>query len=149
MGDQPRGKASGNASPDLDDAEDDALFLHDDESEDGLLDASTPTRAAGAAGWRAYIPTRRVFATLLLGQVVSIFITGTTAMAAERHIDYCTGTGVSSQFLASDFGVNIPTAQSWWNYMLLLLVYGSWALYHDRRRCVCPSIRSKGLTICV
>eukprot|EP01104_Vermistella_antarctica_P017095 TRINITY_DN599_c0_g2_i1.p1 TRINITY_DN599_c0_g2~~TRINITY_DN599_c0_g2_i1.p1 ORF type:complete len:485 (-),score=93.62 TRINITY_DN599_c0_g2_i1:36-1490(-) len=45
---------------------------------------------------------------LLLGQVLSLLITGT---------------GISSQFLVTTYHINMPTAQSFLNYCLLALIY--------------------------
>ena len=46
---------------------------------------------------------------LALGQVLSMLITGT---------------GVFSQLLSTKYNVNVPTAQSTLNYLLLAIVYG-------------------------
>lgn len=52
------------------------------------------------------------FKSLLLGQLISILITGT---------------GVNSEFLAQRLGVSIPTAQSTLVYLMLFIIY---SLFH-------------------
>jgi hypothetical protein len=56
--------------------------------------------------------------SLALGQVLSLLITGT---------------GLSSQWLASSFALNIPTTQTFINYLLLAL-YAIPLCYHKLRR---------------
>lgn len=62
---------------------------------------------------------------LVLGQVLSIIITGT---------------GVLSQLLASRYNVNIPTAQSTLNYTLLAIVYG---IIHFRKASFLATVKDK------
>eukprot|EP01125_Pyxidicula_operculata_P007739 TRINITY_DN2619_c0_g1_i6.p1 TRINITY_DN2619_c0_g1~~TRINITY_DN2619_c0_g1_i6.p1 ORF type:complete len:327 (+),score=11.59 TRINITY_DN2619_c0_g1_i6:183-1163(+) len=53
--------------------------------------------------------TKKQIFALLLGQVVSLLVTGT---------------GVTSQYLVTLHQVNIPTTQSLFNYILVMIVYG-------------------------
>lgn len=62
---------------------------------------------------------------LVLGQVLSIIITGT---------------GVLSQLLASRYDVNVPTAQSTLNYTLLAIVYG---IIHFRKASFWETVKQK------
>lgn len=58
--------------------------------------------------------TKHQLIALLLGQLASLLITGT---------------GITSQFLATNYSLSIPTTQSLANYFLLFLVYGAILLY--------------------
>jgi hypothetical protein len=62
---------------------------------------------------------RRVLWGLLLGQFLSLLITAT---------------GVTSQLLATEYDVNIPTTQSSINYLLLFFVYMPTLFYQRRSR---------------
>ena len=64
-------------------------------------------------GWFAYFKTRNFWIILCLGQMLSL----------------CdTGTNIFSEYLA-DEGTSIPAFQNMLNYILLMLVYGSWTVY--------------------
>jgi len=68
----------------------------------------------------ATVSDRKIVWGLLLGQALSLLITGT---------------GVTSQLLAADYDVNIPTTQSSINYLLLFLVYMPTLIYQRRSTC--------------
>ncbi|XP_039574668.1 solute carrier family 35 member F2 isoform X1 [Passer montanus] len=68
--------------------------------------ASRPRRLLALLG--AKLCTWRILKTVILGQVLSLFICGTA---------------VTSQYLADKYQVNTPMLQSFINYFLLLLVY--------------------------
>jgi drug/metabolite transporter (DMT)-like permease len=75
-----------------------------------------------AAEWR------RVVSTLLLGQLLSLLITGAgaplgRALSWRSRPVRATGTGVTSTFLAEEAGVSLPGTQSLLAYVLLALVY--------------------------
>jgi hypothetical protein len=63
---------------------------------------------------KATLTDKKVLAGLALGQVISFLVTGT---------------GISSQELASKYEVNIPTTQSSLNYILLMVVYMPYLYY--------------------
>ena len=60
---------------------------------------------------------RKFLSILALGQVLSLLVCGT---------------GVFSQLLATDYGIEIPTTQSFLNYLLLGLVYTTVLACHPR-----------------
>ena len=61
-----------------------------------------------ARAWLSKVLTRETLAVFALGQVLSLFNSGT---------------GVTSQALATNYKVNIPIAQTFLNYFLLAIVY--------------------------
>ncbi|NXM15164.1 S35F2 protein, partial [Ploceus nigricollis] len=68
--------------------------------------ASSPRRLLALLG--AKLCTWQIWKTIILGQMLSLFICGTA---------------VTSQYLADKYEVNTPMLQSFINYLLLLLVY--------------------------
>jgi solute carrier family 35, member F1/2 len=66
---------------------------------------------------------------LLYGQLISLFVTGT---------------GICSQLLAQKYGVDIPTTQSFLNYLLLAIVY-SIVLFGIRRENIWTVLKQKTL----
>jgi len=75
--------------------------------------ADEPTSGMKAKQWLAYIKTRQFWIVLLLGQVLSLCITGTNTF---------------SSLLAND-GANIPAFQTFFNYVLLNIVWTSVTMY--------------------
>ncbi|ORY10751.1 solute carrier family 35 member SLC35F1/F2/F6 [Clohesyomyces aquaticus] len=63
--------------------------------------------------WFAYVKTRDFWLVLLLGQVLSICITSTNTL---------------SQLLSFE-GTSIPAFQTFFNYVLLNMIYTTWTLY--------------------
>ncbi|KAF2026910.1 DUF914-domain-containing protein [Setomelanomma holmii] len=63
--------------------------------------------------WFAYIKTKQFWITLLLGQVLAICITSTNTLSS----------------LLSAEGTSIPAFQSFFNYVLLNLIYTSYTIY--------------------
>ncbi|XP_032063320.1 solute carrier family 35 member F2 isoform X2 [Aythya fuligula] len=78
------------------------------EAPQGAAAAASPSRRRLLAQLRAKLCTWRILKTILLGQMLSLFICGTA---------------VTSQYLAEQYQVNTPMLQSFINYFLLLLVY--------------------------
>jgi len=58
-----------------------------------------------------------------------------------------TGTGTCSQLLAQTYNVNAPTAQSFFNYFLLALIYGLF-IFGYRRRPFLATLRER-LFVCL
>ncbi|CAE7188604.1 hypothetical protein CFE70_006826 [Pyrenophora teres f. teres 0-1] len=63
--------------------------------------------------WFQYLKTKQFWITLLLGQVLAICITGTNTLSS----------------LLSNQGTSIPAFQSFFNYVLLNIIYTSYTLY--------------------
>ncbi|KAF2714638.1 DUF914-domain-containing protein [Pleomassaria siparia CBS 279.74] len=63
--------------------------------------------------WFQYVKTKQFWLVLLLGQVLSICITSTNTLSS----------------LLSAEGTSIPAFQSFFNYVLLNLIYTSWTIY--------------------
>ncbi|KAF2677905.1 DUF914-domain-containing protein [Lentithecium fluviatile CBS 122367] len=63
--------------------------------------------------WFAYLKTKQFWVAMLLGQILAICITSTNTL---------------SQLLSFE-GTSIPAFQTFFNYVLLNLVYTSWTLY--------------------
>jgi len=69
--------------------------------------------AATKGRWFAYVKTKQFWITLLLGQVLAICITSTNTLSS----------------LLSAEGTSIPAFQSFFNYVLLNLIYTSYTIY--------------------
>lgn len=76
--------------------------------------------------WK-FLTSATTIKALLLGQFLSLILTGT---------------GVTSQLLSTDYNVSFPTTQSLLNYVLLFLVYGSIWLYQCKKKGVPSSFSS-------
>lgn len=73
----------------------------------------TPATSAGPAhrrwaGWPSLRLSRRAVAAVVLGQTLAVLLTGT---------------GVTSQLLSTEHHIDMPTAQLFLNYVLLLVIY--------------------------
>lgn len=69
--------------------------------------------AQSKGSWFAYLKTRQFWITLLLGQVLAICITSTNTLSS----------------LLSAEGTSIPAFQSFFNYVLLNIIYTSYTIY--------------------
>ena len=69
--------------------------------------------AQEGGGWFAYLKTRNFYVVLVLGQVLALCITGTNTF--------------SSLLAAEPF--SIPAFQTFWNYVLLNLIYTTFTIY--------------------
>lgn len=94
-------------------------------------DPTTPT-ATSTFSVKKYLSNIKSWETwraILLGQIVSIL--------------NC-ATGVISQYLSSIYNVEAPTAQSFFNYVLLCMVYTTWLACLSGDRGLIPIMRTRG-----
>lgn len=65
------------------------------------------------SGWFSYLKTRNFYIVLVLGQVLAVCTTGTNTFSS----------------LLAEEPFSIPAFQTFWNYVLLNLIYTSWTIY--------------------
>nr|XP_054510351.1 solute carrier family 35 member F2 [Agelaius phoeniceus] len=88
--------------------------------------ASSPRRLLALLG--AKLCTWHIWKTVILGQMLSLFICGTA---------------VTSQYLADKFHVNTPMLQSFINYCLLLLVYTTMLVFKTGSDSLCQILKQR------
>uniref|UniRef100_A0A8C5NJ91 Solute carrier family 35 member F2 n=1 Tax=Junco hyemalis TaxID=40217 RepID=A0A8C5NJ91_JUNHY len=88
--------------------------------------ASSPRRLLALLG--AKLCTWHIWKTVILGQMLSMFICGTA---------------VTSQYLADRFNVNTPMLQSFINYCLLLLVYTTTLVFRTGSDSLCQILKQR------
>ncbi|XP_074602952.1 solute carrier family 35 member F2-like [Brevipalpus obovatus] len=71
----------------------------------------------------------KVWKTVLLGQSLSILLTGT---------------GITSQLLQDNYKFTAPTAQSFLNYLLLCLIFTTWLAFKPSDRSLITVLRQRG-----
>lgn len=81
--------------------------------ETGVAGQTNVDALAQEGGWFAYLKTRNFYVVLILGQVLALCITGTNTF--------------SSLLAAEPF--SIPAFQTFWNYVLLNLIYTTFTIY--------------------
>jgi len=117
-------------------------------SHDGVLLSSSPIEHAapkvagmttadeiedGSRGWFAYIKTKNFWIVLLLGSVLQklvLCVDRIVVLTIYRQVlALCiTGTNTFSSLLAAQ-PFSIPAFQTFWNYVLLNIIYTSYTLY--------------------
>lgn len=83
---------------------------HATPQETGIVDVDA---LAETGGWFAYLKTRNFYVVLILGQVLALCITGTNTFSA----------------LLAQEPFSIPAFQTFWNYVLLNLIYTTYTVY--------------------
>ncbi|KAI4652932.1 uncharacterized protein J4E78_007760 [Alternaria triticimaculans] len=86
----------------------------ENESHNGAAGNEVLERDAQTKGrWFQYLKTKQFWITLVLGQVLALCITGTNTLSS----------------LLAEEGTSIPAFQSFFNYVLLNIIYTSYTLY--------------------
>lgn len=108
----------------------DAGDIHRDADEDRSVSSREPSLCYRACSSFSRLGRWELWKAVLLGQVLSGLLCAT---------------GVTSQLLQSQHGLEIPTAQSFVNYVLLCAVFTTWLACRGGDAGLIPVLRARGL----